>query len=171
MIFLTVGQELPFDRLVRTVDEWCRDRKRSDVYGQIGDPGPDGYRPSHYEWKPFIEPDEYGRRFNEADFIVSHAGMGSIITALTLPIPILIMPRHVGLKEHRNDHQVATANRFASRPGIEVAADEMELIPALDRLADKQISVGDAVASPFAEPQLLDTIRDFIHQNDGRAKS
>ena len=171
MMFLTVGHEMPFDRLVRAVDEWCRERNRSDVFGQIGDPGPAGYKPSQFEYKLFIEPDEYERRFQEADLIIAHAGMGSIITALTLPKPILIMPRHGALKETRNDHQVATANRFASRSGIEVAVDEVQLGPALDRLIDKQIAVGDAVASPFAEPQLLDTIRDFIHQNDGRAKS
>lgn len=168
MIFLTVGHEMPFDRLVRAVDEWCRDRNRGDVFGQIGDPGPEGYLPSHYEYKLFIEPDEYERRFLQAELIIAHAGMGSIITALTLPKPILIMPRHGSLKETRNDHQVATANRFASRPGVEVAVDEMELGPALDRVVNNPISVGEEITSPFAEPQLLDAIRNFIHQDDGR---
>lgn len=171
MMFLTVGHEMPFDRLVRGVDEWCRERDRSDVFGQIGDPGPDGYEPRHFEWKFFIEPDEYERRFGEADLIIAHAGMGSIITALALPKPILIMPRHGALKETRNDHQVATANRFASRPGVEVAVDEMALGPVLDRIADNPIPVGEEVASPFAEPQLLDTIRDFIHHDDGRTRT
>ena len=170
MIFLTVGHEMPFDRLVHAVDEWCRDRNRSDVFGQIGDPGPKGYIPSHFEYKFFIEPDEYERRFRQADLIIAHAGTGSIITALTLPKPILIMPRHRALKETRNDHQIATADRFASRPGVKVAIDEMELGPALDRIVDNLIPVGEEIASPFAESRLLETIREFIHQNGAVVK-
>lgn len=36
MIFVTVGTQVQFDRLIRTVDEWAGARARSDIFAQIG---------------------------------------------------------------------------------------------------------------------------------------
>lgn len=163
MIFVTVGTELPFDRLARAVDEWSGTRSRSDVYGQLADLGAKGYRPSHFEWCSFLPPTEYEKRFKEADLIVAHAGMGSIITAMTSAKPIVIMPRMAELTEHRNDHQMATAQRFGQRPGIFLASDETELPDILDRALLESGSWKVAPAgSPFADPMLVETIRKFI---------
>ena len=87
MIFLTVGSELAFDRLVKAVDEWCFSRQRDDVFGQIAAPGPNGYYPKHFPWEGFVTPAKYEQLIEEADLIVGHAGMGSIITALTKEKP------------------------------------------------------------------------------------
>ena len=166
MIFLTVGQELPFDRLVRAVDVWCLSRGRSDVFGQLGEVGSQGFRPTQFKWEKFVSPPEYKRRFEQADIVVAHAGMGSIITALTLAKNVLIIPRQAALKEHRNDHQLATAERFAERSGVHVAFDETMVGQMLDTLADNSIAVEGEAVSHFAEPRLIDTIRNFIHDTD-----
>ena len=44
--------------------------------------------------------------------IYAHAGMGTILSALKQDKPIIIVPRLASLKEHRNDHQIATAMRM-----------------------------------------------------------
>ena len=163
MIFLTVGSELPFHRLTRATDEWCAAQGRSDVYGQLADLGADGYRPAHFEWCTFISPDDYERRCREADLIIGHAGMGSIIAAMTYAKPIVIMPRRAAQRETRNDHQVATAERLGGRAGIFVATDEVALPKVLDRvLSDGMAQASVVPLSPFAEPRLLRTIRDFV---------
>ena len=36
MIFVTVGHQMPFDRLIAAVDAWAGARGRSDVFAQIG---------------------------------------------------------------------------------------------------------------------------------------
>jgi len=162
VIFLTVGTQLPFDRLVRALDAWCAAAHRNDVFGQIADPGPGGYRPRHFEWSGFVEPAEFQRRFEAADLVVAHAGMGSLITALTLAKPILVMPRRAALKEHRNDHQVATAARFAARPGIIVADTEDDVGPALDRILAGGNGRAGAGIGPFAEQRLIDAVRAAI---------
>ena len=166
MIFLTVGTQLPFDRLVCAVDNWCAENKRNDVFGQIADPGSGGYRPCHFEWIPFLEPDRIQTHFEEADLIVAHAGMGSIITTLTLAKPILIMPRRAALGEHRNDHQVATAEHLGTRPGIHVSLTEADIGPELDGLI-KSVKQRD-VSQPtkFAEDLLIDTLRSYIVDGD-----
>ena len=68
-------------------------------------------------------------------------------------------PRRASLGEHRNDHQVATAKRFAEQGRIEVAFNEQELATKLDQLegsGDKERL--DAQASPH----LIGAIRTFI---------
>lgn len=128
MIFLTVGTQLPFDRLVRSVDRWCEQNKFSDVVGQVALRGAQqGYRPRHFHWVDFMEPREFERHFDIADMIVAHAGMGSIITAIMKTKPILLLPRRAALGEQRNDHQLATVERFRDRAGIFVAREEEEV--------------------------------------------
>lgn len=162
MIFLTVGTQLSFDRLVRAMDAWAQAHPDMPVFGQIADPGQGGYRPSHIEWKSFIGPNEFAEKSQAAKIIVAHAGIGSIETALTLGKPIVIMPRRASLGEHRNEHQQATADKFRDRDLVEVAAEEAELGPIVDRvLADNPAAKG-ATISPFAEQRLIDRLRAFL---------
>jgi UDP-N-acetylglucosamine transferase subunit ALG13 len=95
-----------------------------------------------------------------AELIVAHAGMGTIITALELGKPILVMPRREYLHETRNDHQVATVNQFARREGIIVAMDEKELFSKLDQA---EVFSASTRISREASAELISTIRSFIH--------
>lgn len=158
---------MPFDRLVRALDKWCDKQGRNDVFGQIADPGPGGYRPQHFEWTSFLEPDQIKTRFEEAELIVAHAGMGSIISALTMAKPILIMPRRAAFSETRSDHQVATAEHLGKRPGVQVALTEAEVGPELDHLIQWAKQTDVSQPSPFADDFLIDTIRSFIIDGEG----
>ncbi len=166
MIYLTVGSEIAFDRLVQAVDVWCGHGHYNAVFGQIADPGPNGYRPQNFEWKAFVSPDEYRRLYDEAELIVAHAGMGSIITALVKAKPILVMPRRSVFRETRNDHQVATAKNFSARKGLFVAEDETMVGPMLDKWKDLSGAINLESAGPYAEDRLVKTIRDFILSNN-----
>jgi UDP-N-acetylglucosamine transferase subunit ALG13 len=121
---------MPFDRLVHAVDEWAR-HAPGQVFAQIG---LSDLRPKHMQWIRFLAPDSFLSRVRAAELLVAHAGMGSIITALEYGKPILVMPRRGDLGETRNDHQVATAQRFSGVGLVEVAFDEQELAARLDRL-------------------------------------
>lgn len=160
MILLTVGSQLPFCRLVRAVDAWCAAKGRSDVVGQIGGIGPDSYRPKHFKWDQFISPAKFDELMTQADLIIAHAGMGSIISALRNAKPIVIMPRRASLGEHRNEHQQATAARFAGRQNIYVADDELVLPAMLERAAGGSSQV--ATISPFADRKLITSLRRYI---------
>jgi UDP-N-acetylglucosamine transferase subunit ALG13 len=157
MIFVTVGTELPFDRLIGVVDEWAGRTNRADVFAQIGD----SYRrPLHICYKTFIEPAEFARRFASADVIISHAGMGTILSALQFQKPIVVMPRRASLQEHRNEHQLATARRLAALGKITVALDEAELALALDRLGE--LKAQERIGA-YASDGLITALREFIH--------
>jgi UDP-N-acetylglucosamine transferase subunit ALG13 len=156
MIFVTVGTELPFDRLIAVVDQWAGTTDRSDVFAQIGD----SYRrPLNIHYKTFIEPADFARRFAAADVIVSHAGMGTILSALQFQKPIVVMPRRAALHEHRNDHQLATARRLAALGKITVAFDESELLQTLERLGE--VKAHERIGA-YASDGLITALREFI---------
>lgn len=161
MIFLTVGTQLPFDRLVRAVDDWAARNPGYEIFGQIADPGPDGHRPAHFAWTEHLDPGAFEHRFAAATCIVGHAGMGTIIGALGRGKPLLMLARRAHLKEQRNDHQQATALRFGSKPGITVAAGAEEIPPSLDRLVSGAGSGSDPIA-PFAQERLVAAVRSMI---------
>jgi UDP-N-acetylglucosamine transferase subunit ALG13 len=156
MIFVTVGTQGHFDRLIRTVDEWAGLRGRNDVFAQTG---PSSYRPNHIGSKPYITPAEFREHVGSANLIIAHAGMGSIITALELGKRILVMPRRADLGEHRSDHQVATAKRLAKRVGIVVADNEEQLFERLDNL---EVLYEAERLDAQASPRLIVAIRAFI---------
>jgi UDP-N-acetylglucosamine transferase subunit ALG13 len=166
VIVVTVGTQLPFDRLVRAVDDWCRLTGRTDVIGQVGAGSPDGYRPRHFEWSAFLSPQRLDQLVKDAELVVAHAGMGSIISALRHATPIVIMPRRAALGEHRNDHQVATAVRLADRKGVYVSTDETGLAATIE-LALANVGTSREALPDYADPALIDTIRRFIRHGRG----
>jgi len=128
MIYVTVGTQLPFARLIKAVNDVAAE-KGLDVFAQVG---PDK---SHYhaiKTADFVDPEEANRFIREADLIIAHAGMGTIISASQLGKPLIIMPRQFHYGEHRNDHQLATANRFRDFPNITVVEDKRSLSEAMD---------------------------------------
>lgn len=157
VIFVTVGAQMPFDRLVKTVDQWAFENGRNDVFAQIGQTE---YRPSHIPWTQFLAPDAFRHKYETADLIVAHAGTGSLITALQLGKPILIMPRHASLRETRNDHQVATSKQFSHFDSVTVAWDEQELFEKLECIESFQHELQNIRS--HASHELIEAIREFI---------
>jgi UDP-N-acetylglucosamine transferase subunit ALG13 len=157
MIFVTVGTQLPFDRLVRTVDAWSG-KTGADVFAQIG---PGEYAPQHLKWTRTLPADECNDRIRGAQAVVAHAGMGSILTALQYGKPIVVMPRRAGLGEHRNDHQVMTAKHFQEQGRIRVAFDEADLVRQLDEIATIKAT---ARIAGTASPALIAALRQFVHK-------
>jgi len=160
MIFVTVGAQMPFNRLVQAVDHWAHERGREDVFAQIG---LTDYRPKNIQWTPFLSTEEFNQRCEAANVIVAHAGTGSIITALQLGKPILIMPRRANLRETRNDHQVATSEQFRCFDSVLVAVDEKELITRLEGIHN--LNARRAI-EPYASHELLGVIREFIDDDN-----
>lgn len=157
MIFLTVGSQTPFDRLVQAVDGWCS-QNDMPVLAQIGT---GAYVPANMPWVRFCSPAEFRSHCHKAELIVAHAGMGSILTALEFGKPMLLLPRRADLQETRNDHQLATARWLEGRPGILSVPAEQALVLALDRWALDRFGPTSAVP-PVAQPQLIAALRRFI---------
>jgi UDP-N-acetylglucosamine transferase subunit ALG13 len=156
VIFVTVGTQLPFDRLVRAVDDWAGETGAPAVFAQIGD---SLYRPAHMEWAPYLPSVEFRRRIAAARLVVSHAGMGNFLMAVEARKPLIVMPRRAALNEHRNDHQLATAKWLRQHPGVTVVEDAAQLAATL-RCGDWPTP--EALRGE-ASPELLAAIREFIN--------
>jgi UDP-N-acetylglucosamine transferase subunit ALG13 len=156
LIFVTVGAQMHFDRLIRTVDSWAQERGRRDVFAQVG---PSEYSARWIATTRFLEPAAFRARAEQASALVAHAGMGTILTALELGKPLLVFPREVARRETRNDHQVATARHFADSGRVLAAYDEAELRRLLDEV--ESFRPGAAIGRHASE-ELLVRIRAYV---------
>lgn len=161
MILLLVGTQAPFERLVRAVDDWSSVSGRPEVVAQVGR---SSYTPRYLRHTEFMTPVECRQLTAQADLVVAHAGMGTILGALELGKPCVVMPRRADLGEHRNDHQLATADRLGRLGLVTVANTPERLVEAMERHV-----AGATVARirPFAQEPLIEGLRRFLTETAG----
>lgn len=155
MILLTVGTQLPFDRLVKAVDEWASRHLQVEIFAQIAS---GSYLPQHMQYIDYLDEKQYPEIFAKADAVIAHAGMGTVISALIASKPVIIFPRKASLGEHRNEHQLATCEKLSALEGCYIAYDSDQLDALLKQLHDLE---GGNI-SPYANEDLLSTIENFI---------
>ncbi|MFN3685264.1 glycosyltransferase [Salinarimonas sp.] len=129
MIFVTVGTQLPFDRLIAAMDQVAA-RLDEPVVAQIG---PSRYVLTNMQTVDRLTVAEFRGMFADARAVVSHAGIGTLLTGMALKKPLLMMARDAARGEHRNDHQKATLAALDGRAGVyrvENADDILALLRA-----------------------------------------
>lgn len=129
MIFVTVGTQLPFPRLIDAVTSYFAGKQ--DVI--VMQTAQDQFHQGNICAYRHLAPAEFSNYIKESELIISHAGIGSVLTAMDYGKPIIAMPRREKFGEHRNDHQMATYSQLNGRPGIHFAMDIEELGRLLDR--------------------------------------
>ncbi len=154
MIFVTIGTQVPFDRFIKIIDE-IAPQLNEEVVAQVCKCG---FVPQNIKTVDFLAPDEFNNLFDKARLIVSHAGMGTILSALQKHKPIIIFPRIAALGEQRNEHQLATAEKFKELGSVYVAMNEEDLKVLLQQKNLKCLhEIGE-----FADISLIESIKDFI---------
>lgn len=154
MIFVTIGTQEPFDRFIKIIDD-VAPLIDDEIIAQVSNCS---FTPQNIKTIKFIAPDEFNDIFMKARLIVSHAGMGTIISALQKHKPIIVFPRIAALGEHRNEHQLATARKFKEMGKIYVAMDESELRKLI---VSKNLKCLSSIGET-ASPELIKSIEDFI---------
>lgn len=82
----------------------------------------------------FTTPSEMERLLEEASFVITHGGVGTIIQALNLYKKIIAVPRLKKYREHVNDHQLQIIKSFNEK-GYIIGVNKVEdLQSALGRL-------------------------------------
>lgn len=153
MIFVTVGTQLPFDRLIRAIDEIAPSLNER-IVAQVNH---SSYVPLHLECRDYLCADEFNALFDEARLILSHAGTGTILSALMREKPIIIMPRLFCMGEHRNDHQLATAMKMNELHYVNVAYDKKQLHDFIRNGVQPLRTIGEK-----ASEELVHSLTDFM---------
>lgn len=126
MIFITLGsQKFQFNRLLKAVDEIDVD---DEIFAQIGY---SDYKPQHYEYKEFLDRDEFENMMSKADIVITHGGTGAIIEAVKKGKKVIAVPRLKQYGEHVDDHQIQLIGQFRNLELI-YACEDMDLEKAIE---------------------------------------
>lgn len=115
---------------MRMVDEIAPELGGEEIIAQSFD---GEYTPANFTTERFIDPERFEEIMNRARIIIAHAGIGSIMSAMKRGKPLVVVARRADLGEHRNDHQIATAESLARTSNLCVAANASELLDAVRR--------------------------------------
>lgn len=131
MIFVSVGTHTQqFDRLLKEVDRLVGSKKIKDVIAVIGN---STYEPKNYKWYRFVDYENYTKLEKRASIVVVHAGIGSIMSALDLGKPVVVVPRQSKFNEHVDDHQVSTARELEKQGKVIAVHDVKDLYSAIKK--------------------------------------
>ena len=150
MIFVTVGtHHQPFARLLDALDDLDE-----ELVVQFGPGAPPARAKRAEAFMPF---DAMLDAFREADKVITHAGVGSILCATREGHLPLVVPRRHDLGEHVDDHQVELTRALAERDrviavwDVETLAEALATVPARRAAA----SASEASLCPSVRAALL----------------
>jgi UDP-N-acetylglucosamine transferase subunit ALG13 len=158
MIFVTVGTQLPFDRLIESIDKIAPSFKDQEVVAQVFGMK---YQPKNIKTLDYIAPADFKSYVEKADLIISHAGTGTILSVAQMEKPMIVFPRLGKLKETRNDHQIATCRMMEKISRLQVAYDENDLKEKIDSFFKNKLPVMQKI-SAYASTELINSISNFI---------
>lgn len=113
MIFVTLGtQDKDFSRLLEALDKAIKKDKIKDKI--VVQAGHTKYVSNNMEIFDYISIDEFQKLMSECDLLITHGGVGSIISGLEKNKPVIAAARLEKYKEHTNDHQIQIVEEFAN---------------------------------------------------------
>ena len=112
MIFITLGtQDKPFTRLLDRVEKLLETKKiKTRVVVQAGCTK---YESKYMEIFELLPMDEFEKLIASCDILITHGGVGSIITGLQNNKKVIVAPRLAKYDEHMNDHQLQITENFS----------------------------------------------------------
>ena len=150
MIFVTLGtQDYPFDRLLRALDGV---EEELVVQG-----GASTHRPAGAEWLGFMPAPQIVGHVRRARVVVSHAGVGSVLTVVGEGKRPVVVPRLQRHGEAVDDHQLPFARRAAE-------AGLLTLVEDVSTLRDVVAETPLPPEVVRAEGALVEDLRSYLHE-------
>ena len=112
MILVTLGtQDKAFTRLLKKIEQA---KKKGIIEDEIiVQGGYTSYKSDYFKVFDLIPMDEFDALMTQADLVITHGGVGSILTALQKGKKVIAAPRLKQYKEHANNHQLEIVDAFA----------------------------------------------------------
>lgn len=124
MILVTLGtQDKSFERLLRAIDrEITKGVIKDKVVVQAGHTK---YKTNNMEIYDLVPMDTFDELIKECDILITHGGVGSIITGLKNNKKVIAAARLKKYGEHTNDHQLQIIKNF-SAAGYILSLDDFD---------------------------------------------
>lgn len=159
MILVTLGtQDKSFKRLLDAVENEVRK-------GVIKEPiivqaGCTKYKSKYMKIFDFIPTDEFDKLINKCDILITHGGVGTIVSGIKKGKIVIAAPRLKKFKEHTNDHQLQIINNLSKTGYILGLNDLTKLGEVIEQsrnfIPPKYVSNTE---------NIIKTINDYINQN------
>lgn len=108
MIFVILGtHELEFKRLLQYLEDMYI---KEEVIIQSGNTN---FTSNKYKVIPFLDQNDFNKYIKKSTLVITHGGVGSILTALRHKKKVITMPRLSKYNEHNDDHQLEICNKLS----------------------------------------------------------
>lgn len=122
MILVTLGtQDKTFERLLKAIDKQIKKGNIKDRV--VVQAGFTKYESDNMEVFDLIPMKTFDKLLDEADLVITHGGVGSILSAIRKNKKVIAIPRLSKYKEHTNDHQKQIVEEFVSKEYILTCKD------------------------------------------------
>ncbi|MBM7703975.1 PssE/Cps14G family polysaccharide biosynthesis glycosyltransferase [Metabacillus iocasae] len=159
MILVVLGtHELPFTRLLNAIDEQVeRGIIRDEVIVQVGHTP---FESQNMKLVKFTSYEEMDRLYDQAAYIITHGGTGSITTGLKKGKKMIAAPRLVKYGEHNDNHQLEIVNQFEATGHLIAWHDGIDLSEAISKMTTFE-------PAPFqsGRKQIISILKDFIEKS------
>ena len=159
MILVLLGtQNNSFHRLLEELDRLVEKKVINEKI--IVQAGYTKYKSKNMRVFGLIPQEELERYQEKADLIITHGGVGSIISSIKKGKKVIAVPRLHKYNEHVNDHQLQIIENFNSKGYIIGIDDVNQLENAI--IEAKNFEPNKYKTAPQGENKIIKIIEDFI---------
>ena len=127
-------QDKTFPRLLKAIE---REMKKGNIKDKvIVQAGQTKYESKNMEIFDFIEMNKFNSLLKEADLVITHGGVGTILSAIRLNKKVIAVPRLKKYMEHENDHQIQIVKEFDKLGYIKACLNLKKLDKVLEEIKD-----------------------------------
>lgn len=133
MIFVTLGtNDKQFIRLLDACEKAIEEKAITDRV--VVQAGFTKYESKNMEIFDYMDRDQFSTFMNSADLVITHGGVGTIMTALKERKKILAAARLSEYHEHVNDHQIQLLSSFEKEGYLIYMHDLSDIKPYLEKV-------------------------------------
>ncbi len=156
MIFVTVGsQKFQFNRLLKEIDRLVGEKViNEEIFAQTGD---SDYIPTNFEYKNYLDRDEFKTAMEQSEIVITHGGTGVIIGAVKQGKKVIAVPRLKKYGEHVDDHQIQLLKEFEKMKLIYTCYESEDLGKAVVEV--RKITYREYVSNTV---NIIDSLKEYI---------
>lgn len=150
MIFVTLGtQDKTFERLLIEIDELIAQKVISDEV--VVQSGNTKYESKNMTVFDFINMEEFEHYISKCDILITHGGVGSILSGINHGKKVIAVARLAKYKEHENDHQLQIISEFVDKNLILGCSEVSEIKNKFSKIDDFIVKKYDSNNQMFCQ--------------------